>query len=117
MLCLAETVRPMNEILSEALLRAKNAEPLSRELLLSAMQDARLSDCENRDALACEVSRILAFASVLEDYSGEKPQDLGADAPADQDKQARKEVLPREEFLARTSEHDGSLACVPAVLS
>lgn len=107
----------MNAILQEALLRAKNAEPLKEDQLRLAMQDARLSQSEDGEALACEVSRILAFASVLEDFDGDTAKDGEALPSECEEKRAVAEGLSREEFLLRTSAQDGQLALVPAVLS
>ena len=107
----------MNDILQEALLRAKNAEPLKKEQLRLAMQDARLSGSDDSEALAGEVARILAFASVLEGFDGDAVQLEEALSTVSEEKHAVKEGLSREEFLLRTNDQDGQLALVPAVLS
>ena len=105
----------MNEILKKALLRAESAEPLSSDVLNAAMQAARLGEGTDDAALADEVARILAFASVLEDFDGV------ADAPfvtqAAEDKHALRETLAREAALSRASEQDGEHVLVPSVLS
>ena len=107
----------MNDILEKALLLAKSAEPLPLPTLREAMRDARLFDGGDCEALAIEVARILAFASVLKDFDGEVGAPSGDDAAMLGEKHTPSELLSQKELLARASSHDGTYACVPAVLS
>ena len=107
----------MNDILEKALLLAKNAEPLSLQDLQEAMRDARLFDSGDGEALSLEVARILAFASVLKDFGGEAGAPSGNDEAMRLEKHTPIEPLSQGELLARAASHDGTYACVPAVLS
>ena len=108
----------MNKVLQEALLRAREAEPLSRDQLLTASKDARLSLTDGELApLSDEVARILAFASVLEDFEATDGEALPLEAVASEEKQPPPSTLSREDFLMRAPAHEDEFATVPAVLS